>query len=112
MSEHELKLAEQQDAIDRAILRGDPPPPAPPETDLSAATRKQILATIEGKSHSQLSKLFTETNARLLSGTSNFYGFDKSMVEVLEPELARAKLRELHVELKERGDAARRAAEG
>lgn len=67
---------------------------------MSSTTRKQIEASIRDKSYAELSKIFEQTQSQLLTGRSQFYTFDKTMVEALKPEMARAKLRDLHVQLR------------
>lgn len=94
----EEAIAARQDEIDRARLRGDPPPPAPKnhERGLHGAVAADLEIQLAGKSHGQLLQMEQDITSQLERGEAPDPEFLTAVLSRLELAKAKARLREIH----------------
>ncbi|KAK9791828.1 hypothetical protein WJX73_003147 [Symbiochloris irregularis] len=92
--------AERQDEIDRARLRGEPPPPAPVhhEPGLHGSVAGDLDVQLAGKSYGGLQEMQKDITSKLQSGRAPDPEFLTVVLSRMDLAKAKARLRETHEE--------------
>ncbi|KQK12656.1 cactin [Brachypodium distachyon] len=97
----ELGEARKRDALDRARVRGEEPPPeaAVEERGLHASIEGDVKDLLEGKTSTELEEMQSQIESQMRSGTAKVVEYWEAILKRLHIYKAKACLREIHASL-------------
>ncbi|KAI8563201.1 hypothetical protein RHMOL_Rhmol03G0094200 [Rhododendron molle] len=97
----ELAEARKKDALDRARVRGEQPPPEllAEERGLHSNIEADVKTILQGKSYAELEVLQSEIESRMRSGTAKVVEYWEALLKRLHIYKAKACLREIHTKM-------------
>ncbi|KAH7855109.1 hypothetical protein Vadar_021339 [Vaccinium darrowii] len=97
----ELAEARKKDALDRARVRGEQPPPEllAEERGLHSNIEADVKTVLQGKSYAELEVLQSEIESRMRSGTAKVVEYWEALLKRLHIYKAKACLREIHTKM-------------
>ncbi|KAJ4746211.1 Cactin [Rhynchospora pubera] len=97
----ELLEARKRDALDRARVRGEEPPPEvlAEERGLHSSIESEVKDLLEGKSSRELEKMQTQIESQMRSGNAKVVEYWEAVLKRLHIYKAKARLREIHASL-------------
>ncbi|BBM99037.1 cactin [Marchantia polymorpha subsp. ruderalis] len=97
----EIAEARKRDALDRARVRGEEPPPELVAEDmgLHASVDSEVRKMLQGKSYYELDEMQTQIESQMRSGTAKVVEYWEAVLKRLHIFKAKARLREIHADL-------------
>lgn len=97
----EIAEARKRDALDRARVRGEEPPPelVAEEMGLHESVESEVKNLLQGKSCHQLESLQTQIESEMRSGTAKVVEYWEAVLKRLHIFKAKARLKEIHADL-------------
>ncbi|XP_078181118.1 cactus-binding carboxy-terminal, cactin [Carex rostrata] len=97
----ELLEAQKRDALDRARVRGEEPPPevVAEERGLHSTIESDVRELLEGKSSVELEKMQHQIESQMRSGNAKVVEYWEAVLKRLHIYRAKARLREIHASL-------------
>ncbi|KAF3324430.1 cactin [Carex littledalei] len=97
----ELLEAQKRDALDRARVRGEEPPPevVAEERGLHSTIESDVRELLEGKSSVELEKMQHQIESQMRSGNAKVVEYWEAVLKRLHIYKAKARLREIHASL-------------
>ncbi|XP_057478213.1 splicing factor Cactin-like isoform X2 [Actinidia eriantha] len=97
----ELAEAQKRDALDRARVRGEPPPAEllAEERGLHSSVEADVRNLLQGKSYSELEVLQSQIESQMRSGTDKVVEYWEVVLKRLHIYKAKACLREIHTKM-------------
>lgn len=97
----EISEARKRDALDRARVRGEEPPPELVADDMGvhASVDSDVKRMLQGKSWNELDDMQIQIEAQMRSGTAKVVEYWEAVLRRLHIFKAKARLREIHTDL-------------
>ncbi|KAL5742852.1 hypothetical protein ACOSP7_029584 [Xanthoceras sorbifolium] len=97
----ELAEAQKKDALDRARVRGEDPPPEllAEERGLHSSIEEDVRRLLQGKTHSELEALQTQIESQMRAGTAKVVEYWEAILKRLHIYKAKACLKEIHAKM-------------
>ncbi|KAL6894268.1 hypothetical protein ACP4OV_008366 [Aristida adscensionis] len=99
--EWELGEARKRDALDRARVRGEEPPPEvlAEERGLHASIEEDVISLLDGKTSTELEDMQSQIESQMRSGTAKVVEYWEVILKRLHIYKAKACLREIHASI-------------
>ncbi|TXG58385.1 hypothetical protein EZV62_016214 [Acer yangbiense] len=97
----ELAEARKKDALDRARVRGEEPPPEllAEERGLHSSIEEDVRRLLQGKTHTELEALQTQIESQMRAGTAKVVEYWEAILKRLHIYKAKACLKEIHAKM-------------